>query len=218
MQYTRSQRFALVFVPPVAAALIRMLGATLRYEDRAAAGVEVDYALRGPSVFAFWHCSLLACAHRFHGKEIAVLISRSFDGELIARTVERLGFTAVRGSSSHGGAVALKYLAEAYAAGRHCAITADGPRGPARVAKPGVAQLAQLVGAEWVGTFYAQADRAWVLKTWDGFRIPKPFSRVVIGWPAHVAAGGSVGDLQAAVQASLAEAVTLAEVRGAAAS
>ncbi len=83
--------------------------------------------------------------------------------------------------------MALKQIAEEYGRGTRCAITADGPRGPNMVAKPGTAQFAQLVGT-WVGTFYVLPLRAWELKTWDRFLIPKPFSRVLITWPPHVPA------------------------------
>ena len=195
---------ALALVPRVAAWAIRALGATLRYEDVFGPGGTRGDLIAGPTVFVFWHRSLLACAHRFRGLGIAILISRSFDGELIARTVERLGFTAVRGSSTRGGAAGLKAMAEAYGAGQICAITADGPKGPVMVAKAGAAQLARLVEAEWVGAFYALPDRAWTLKTWDGFVIPKPFSRVRVSWPGHVAPE------QGAIQAALDESVELA--------
>ena len=141
------QRVALALVPPVAAVVIRLLGMTLRYEDRAEPGVTPGYAIPGPVVFAFWHRSLLACAHRFRNLDIAILISASFDGELIARTVELLGFKAVRGSSSRGGAAGLRNMQLAYAAGHRCAFTADGPRGPVFVAKPGTAALANSVGS-----------------------------------------------------------------------
>jgi hypothetical protein len=189
-----SQRIALALVPAVAAAAIRLLGMTLRYEDRAEPGVTPGYKIPGPVVFAFWHRSLLACAHRFRNLDIAILISSSFDGELIARTVELLGFKVVRGSSSRGGAAGLKNMRLAYEAGHRCAFTADGPRGPKFVAKPGTAQLANSVGGglspgTWVGCFYALPERAWELKSWDRFLIPKPFSRVVLTWPAHVPAG-----------------------------
>jgi len=183
--YTRSQRLTLAIVPHLAALLIRLLGATLRYEDIPAPGVPPGYTLPGPTVFAFWHRSLIACAYKFRNLDIAILISRSFDGELIARTVELLGFKAIRGSSTRGGSIALRQIAEAYHHGHRCAITADGPKGPSMVAKPGTAQLAQLVGAP-VGTFYALPLRAWQLKTWDKFLIPKPFSRVLVTWPPHV--------------------------------
>ena len=215
------QRITLALVPPIAALLIRLLGLTLRYEDRAEPGVTPGYAIPGPVVFAFWHRSLLACAHRFRNLDIAILISSSFDGELIARTVELLGFRAIRGSSSRGGASGLRNMQLAYAEGHRCAITADGPRGPVFLAKPGTAQLANSVGARpdtrlstiaeptgtWVGCFYALPDRAWQLRSWDRFLIPKPFSRVVLTWPTHVPAGEVT---TATVQAALDRAVAMA--------
>ena len=137
----------LAVVPPVAALLIRLLGLTLRYEDRCEPGVVPGYRIPGPTVYAFWHRSLLACAYRFRNLNIAILISPSFDGELIARTVEWLGFRAVRGSSSRGGAAGLRAMQAAYAGGHRCAFTADGPRGPMLVAKPGAALLRISIGS-----------------------------------------------------------------------
>jgi lysophospholipid acyltransferase (LPLAT)-like uncharacterized protein len=94
----------------------------------------------------------------------------------------------------------------AYEAGHRCAFTADGPRGPALVAKPGPAQLAQSVGA-WVGCFYALPEQAWELRSWDRFLIPKPFSRVVLAWPEHVPAAQVTAT---SVQAALDRAVEMA--------
>ena len=210
VSFTRKQRLLLAIVPPLAALLIRVLGATLRYRDVFAPiapgeqPIPVGITIPGPVVFAFWHQTMLTCAHRFRNKGIAILISRSFDGELIARTVELLGFVAVRGSSSRGGATALKQMAEAYTAGHRCAFTADGPRGPARIAKPGPVQLAQLCQAKWIGCYHANPSRAWHLKSWDSFMIPKPFATVTFAWPQHV----PPNDL-AAVQRALDEAVRL---------
>ncbi len=193
----------LVTIPPMAAMLIRALGATLRYRDINASGVPNGHEIPGPTIFAFWHCSLLACAHRFRNLDIAILISQSFDGELIARTVERLGFVAVRGSSSRGGPVALRGMQQAYAEGRICAFTADGPKGPARLAKSGPVHLAELTGARWLGAFHAQPSRAWYLNSWDRFMVPKPFSTVTFAWPTH-----SSVDL-ASMQHALEDAVAL---------
>ena len=189
--FTRKQRLLLAVAPPLAALLIRALGATLRYRDINAPGTPNGHEIPGPSVFAFWHCALLVSAHRFRNLGIAILISRSFDGELIARTVEQLGFLAVRGSSSRGGPAGLKGMADAYRAGRICAFTADGPRGPARLAKPGPVHLAELTAgtpypATWLGAFHAQPSRAWHLGSWDRFIIPKPFATITFTWPAHV--------------------------------
>ncbi len=203
--FSRKQRLLLAVVPPLAAGLIRVLGSTWRVRDVQAPGTPVGHTVPGPTVFAFWHEGLLSCAWRFRGLGIAILISRSFDGELIARTVERLGFVAVRGSSSRGGAVGLRGMAEAHRAGRICAFTADGPKGPRRVAKAGAVQLAEATGAPWVGCFHAEPRRAWRLRSWDRFAIPKPFATVHFGWAAHVRPDA------AAVQRAMDEAVALSE-------
>jgi lysophospholipid acyltransferase (LPLAT)-like uncharacterized protein len=210
-QFNFKQRIALAVIPPVTALLIRALGSTLRYENVLPDAIPGD-EIPGPTIYAFWHRSLLVCAHRFRDKDIAILISRSFDGELIARTVERLGFRVIRGSSSQGGPTGLRQMADAYDAGHRCAFTADGPRGPAMMAKPGPVQLAQLVDAPWVAAFYALPLRAWTLKTWDRFLIPKPFAKVLVTFPAHVLT--SLPHLQEGVQAALDEAVRMARRAG----
>jgi hypothetical protein len=212
-----AQRLAIAVVPPLAAGLVRLLGLTLRYEDRAEAGVTPGYQIPGPRVFAFWHRSLLVAAHRFRDMGITILVSSSFDGELITRTTELLGFHVVRGSSSRGGAAGLRAMQQAYAEGHCCAITADGPRGPVDIAKPGTARLAQSAGepgadgkpaGTWVGCFYVLPERAWQLHSWDRFMIPKPFSRVVVTWPEHIPAGEVT---TASVQAALDRAVQMAK-------
>lgn len=202
--YTLKQRLALALIPRLASATIRCLGITLRYHDVCDPGATPGYDTPPPAIYAFWHRCLLACAWRFRNRGVAILISRSFDGELIARTVERLGFIAVRGSSSRDAMSGLRNLHRAYLAGHYCAITADGPRGPAMVAKPGVTQLAQLAGAT-VSAFYVHPERAWQLRSWDRFLIPKPFSRVTVAWTVQVPAEPS------AVQAILDHSVELAE-------
>jgi lysophospholipid acyltransferase (LPLAT)-like uncharacterized protein len=202
--YTLKQRLALAVLPRLASVVICCLGVTLRYRDVCDLGAVPGYDTPPPAVYALWHRCLLACAWRFRNRGVTILISRSFDGELIARTVERLGFVAIRGSSSREGTSGLRNLHRAYLAGHYCAITADGPRGPAMVAKPGVTQLAKLADTT-VRAFYAHPDRAWQLRSWDRFLIPKPFSRVTIAWTVKVPAE------EAAVQAILDRSVELAQ-------
>ena len=184
--------------------VICCLGVTLRYRDVCEPGATPGYDVPPPGVYAFWHRCLLAGAWRFRNYNLNILISRSFDGELIARTVERLGFVAIRGSSSRDAMTGLRNLHRAYLSGHLCAITADGPRGPAMVAKPGVTQLAQLAGTT-VSAFYVHPEHAWQLRSWDRFLIPKPFSRVLVTWSARVPAD------PAAVQTALDRSVQLAE-------
>jgi lysophospholipid acyltransferase (LPLAT)-like uncharacterized protein len=199
--YTARQRAALAIIPPLAVLLIRLLGATLRYHEVTAPGVTPGDILPGPSIYAFWHRSLLLAAHRFRNRGIAILISRSFDGELIARTVELLGFRAIRGSSSRGGPTALRQMAQAHTQGARCAFTADGPKGPSQIAKPGPIHLATLVHAAQLGAFYVLPERAWVLRSWDRFLIPKPFSRVAVTWPPLAPA--TLPDLQCILDESV---------------
>jgi hypothetical protein len=202
--YTLKQRIALAIVPRLAAMTICCLGVTLRYRDICEPGATPGYDIPPPGVYAFWHRCLLAGAWRFRNYGLTILISRSFDGELIARTVECLGFVAIRGSSSRDGAPGLRNMQRAYLAGHYCAITADGPRGPAMVAKPGAAQLAQLVNTN-VSTCYIHPHRAWQLRSWDRFLIPKPFSMVTVAWTRPAPAD------QVSVQAALDRSVELAQ-------
>jgi lysophospholipid acyltransferase (LPLAT)-like uncharacterized protein len=183
--FTRKQRVLLAIIPRLAAFCIRLLGCTWRYRDINAPNTPVGIDIPGPTLFAFWHQAMLACAWRFRNKDIAILISRSFDGELIARTVQRFGFVPIRGSSTRGGASAVRNMAEAYNQGHRCAFTADGPKGPARIAKPGPIQVAQLTQASWIGGYHAQPHRALYLKSWDSFMIPAPFTTITFAWPAH---------------------------------
>lgn len=183
--------------------LIRLLGATLRFEEIGEPGTHADENPR-TRVYCMWHRSLLSVAYHFRKRKIAILISPSFDGEMIAQTIWRVGYTPVRGSSSRGGAVGLLGMQSALNVtdGSHCnyaAFTSDGPRGPVYHVKPGGVKLAQQVGGG-VGIFYAAPDRAWELRSWDGFLIPKPFSTVVIGWqpPVPVLADGADDSLEAA--------------------
>jgi lysophospholipid acyltransferase (LPLAT)-like uncharacterized protein len=201
--FTVQQRLTLAIVPRLASFTIRCLGVTLRYQDVVDEGAATGYGNPTAAVYVLWHRSLLACAWRFRNRNIAILISESFDGELIARTVQRLGFLPVRGSSSRSGAPGLRNMERAFRAGHNCAITADGPRGPIFIAKPGAAQLATLVGSD-VGAFYVLPVRAWQLRSWDRFLIPKPFSRVFVTWPRRVSADPD------AVQTALNRAVELA--------
>ncbi len=183
--FTYSQRLTLAIVPRLVARLLRILDRTLRYE----VVVEPGAAPATPpalQVWCFWHRCLIPCACYFHDRfKPAVLISQSFDGELIARTIERLGFLTARGSSTRSGGSGLLALAKAVGRGNPAVFTADGPRGPIYKVKPGAIKLSQLTGYP-IGIFYAHPEKAWLLRSWDRFLIPKPFSRVAISWGRDV--------------------------------
>lgn len=139
-----------------------------------------------PSVLpCYWHQHQLYCGkylleQRARGLKVGFLISPSVDGEIGAMLVRRLGAEVIRGSSTHTGARALREYYQALVKdGISPAITPDGPRGPRHQFKPGAILLAQMSGRPILPLAYA-ASRAWRIK-WDGFVIPKPFSRIVIG-------------------------------------
>jgi lysophospholipid acyltransferase (LPLAT)-like uncharacterized protein len=190
---------------------IRIIGPTLRSSFTYEPGTENEPQTR-PAIYCFWHRCVFAAGYMFRGHGIRVLTSRSYDGEYIARIIERLGFRAVRGSSSRGAVQSLRELQRELEQGEFVAFTIDGPRGPRYVAKPGPIHLARVTGAP-IFCFYVAAERAWVLKSWDAFMIPKPFSRVrcYVRSPISVAADADHDQSLARMQHELEEARGRAE-------
>ncbi len=136
-------------------------------------------------IYAFWHRAVFASAWIWRKTGIAVMVSRSFDGEYIARAIEHFGFVAVRGSSSRGGATALLGMKSQLEHENPVVFTIDGPRGPKYVAKPGPVVLARASGVP-MAAFYVALSDAWVLKTWDELMIPKPFAKALVRFSAKV--------------------------------
>ncbi len=132
-----------------------------------------------PVIYSFWHRAVFPATWVWRDQGIAVMVSRSFDGEYIARIIEAFGFVAVRGSSSRGGAEALLGMREELAKGAAVAFTIDGPRGPKYIAKPGPVRLSRATALPMMA-FYVALDHPWVLHTWDNFMIPKPFSKALV--------------------------------------
>jgi lysophospholipid acyltransferase (LPLAT)-like uncharacterized protein len=157
--------------------LVRLLGLTWRVRVSHDHDLRRFRAAKQPIVFMLWHGELLPLLYQHRGEGIVVMISEHADGEIIARIAENLGFGTVRGSTSRGAARALLGAARAVKEGHDLAVTPDGPRGPAKSIAPGSAVVAQRTGAPVIGCAVA-ATRAWRLKSWDSFLIPKPFSVV----------------------------------------
>jgi lysophospholipid acyltransferase (LPLAT)-like uncharacterized protein len=177
-QFTLRQRLMLWAITWAGWLLVRLIGPTLRYQVSREDGGPADEYLR-PVIYVFWHRCIIPATYHFRNRGIAVMTSSSFDGEYIARIIEKFGYRAVRGSSTRGGVRALLGMHTEIEQGRSAAFTIDGPRGPAFVAKPGAVLLARNVGAP-VLAFHAAVQRAWELNSWDRLLIPKPFSRVVL--------------------------------------
>jgi lysophospholipid acyltransferase (LPLAT)-like uncharacterized protein len=177
-RFTLRQRIVLAVVSAALYVVIRALGVTLRFAWSEEEGATPERIAR-PAIYSFWHQCIFPAAALFQGQGIAVMTSLSFDGEFIARIIEKLGFRAVRGSSSRGAVGALLGMRREVEAGEAVAFTIDGPRGPRYVAKPGPVLLAQTTGAP-MAAFHIALEKPWVLKSWDATRIPKPFSRALL--------------------------------------
>lgn len=143
-----------------------------------------------PCVYALWHAHQ-CCLHGIKDKSnLNILISRSIDGEIIARTVQKWGFRVVRGSKGKKGAIeATMKLVDRLKNGECAAIMVDGPSGPAQVVKEGVVKIAKMSGAPIVPVYWYSPDFSFLkLPSWDGFRYPLLYARLlnVYGEPIHV--------------------------------
>ncbi|MGB8709773.1 MAG: lysophospholipid acyltransferase family protein [Methyloceanibacter sp.] len=165
--------------------ILRLLFLTLRldFEDRTGFTKNI---LRTPVIMCFWHNRILgitlAFIRQYPGKTrngVNVLTSASRDGEILAQVVGQFGMNAVRGSSSRRGSHALRELVDLVGNGCDIAITPDGPRGPRYSFGPGAISLAQLTSTP-IAPVHAKFSRCVRMKTWDGFIIPLPFSKVSV--------------------------------------
>lgn len=189
--FSLRERVLLWLISWAAYAAITLIGPTLRYSiswEEAPSPPDAIYEI--PVIYSFWHRAVFAAAWLWRKTGIVVMVSRSFDGEYIARTIEKLGFGVVRGSSSRGGASALLGLKSELESGASVAFTIDGPRGPKYVAKPGPVLLSR-ASARPMAAFYVALSDAWVLKTWDALMIPKPFSKALVRFSAKVRVPGN---------------------------
>jgi lysophospholipid acyltransferase (LPLAT)-like uncharacterized protein len=179
-RFSLRERILLWLVSWAAYLAISLIGPTLRYSiSWEEPPSPPDAILEKPVIYSFWHRAVFASAWLWRNAGIAIMVSRSFDGEYIARTIEKLGFVAVRGSSSRGGATALLGLKNQLEQGNLVVFTIDGPRGPKYVAKPGPVLLSRATALP-MAAFYVALSDAWVLNTWDGLMIPRPFSKVLV--------------------------------------
>ena len=164
----------------------RLLYATYRYKI---IGIEHRRAAEAkfPAIcLALWHEQILAVAYGHKGQsKFCPVVSASADGEMVAFTCKRLGFSPVRGSTHRDGAIAKRDLLDALANGEWGAISVDGPKGPRRIVKRGIIDIAAARNAGIIPTI-AIADRAWYLPTWDQVCIPKPFARITLAYAAAI--------------------------------
>lgn len=176
------QRVAAFFIY----AFIRTISFTIRFriKDDACGLFSPGGAGPGQAIYCVWHNRLALClpmyeryAKKFaRSAGLASMVSASKDGAFLTAILECLRVQPVRGSSSRRGPQALRELISWAERGYDLAITPDGPRGPRYVIQEGVMGLAQLTGLPIIPASYHLAWKI-VVKSWDGFQIPLPFSR-----------------------------------------
>lgn len=195
--FTLRQGLILAIVPRIVWALLWLVSRTWRFESIAEDGaVPLPYGEgAGAEIYCFWHQCVLPCAVYFRRTRATILISRSFDGELITRILGLFGFRAVRGSSSRSAREGLLGLKRVIESGEPAIFTADGPRGPIYRTKMGPIKLAQLTGAP-IGAFHLEPEHAWVMNSWDRFLVPKPFTRIVVSWSRYTRVPADLAEQQ----------------------
>jgi hypothetical protein len=167
--------------PWLAYRVIRILGRTMRFEvvnpEIQRSFLEKDI----PYIGAFWHDRLLMMPFGYEGKKLGFLVSPHRDGQIVGRALKRFGLNPIFGSSSRGGASAIKEMVRAIQNGSDMAIVPDGPRGPRHRLQLGVIELARRTGNPILPLTFS-ASKKKIFKTWDRFLLPYPFSKGVFVW------------------------------------
>jgi hypothetical protein len=157
--------------------LLATIGSTYRFTVEGLEHLHAAEAI-GQPIHAFWHGRILPATIWFKHRGIVVITSENFDGEWIARIIQKFGYGTARGSSSRGAQRAMLQLMRDIR-NKPVAFTLDGPRGPARVAQPGAVWLSKATGQPVI-PFHLESDRYWTLRSWDRTQIPKLFAQVVL--------------------------------------
>jgi lysophospholipid acyltransferase (LPLAT)-like uncharacterized protein len=164
--------------------LITTIGRTIKFTVDGWEHWEAASNDRQQPIYTFWHNRVFLATYFWRRRRIVVMTSKSFDGEYIARFIQRFGYGASRGSSTRGATGAVIEMVRLMRAGCPTAFTIDGPKGPKYVAKMGAVLLAKKTGNP-ILPFTITADKFWeAKKSWDGFQVPRPFARARV----HIAA------------------------------
>jgi lysophospholipid acyltransferase (LPLAT)-like uncharacterized protein len=174
---SRWQRTQISAISALGYPLLSALGSTYRFTVEGLDHLRAAEALGRP-IHTFWHGRILPGTIWFKNRGIVVITSENFDGEWIARIIQKFGYGTARGSSSRGAKRALLQLIRDVR-DKPVAFALDGPRGPARVAQPGAVWLSKTTGQPVI-PFHLEADRYWTLRSWDRTQIPRPRARVAL--------------------------------------
>jgi lysophospholipid acyltransferase (LPLAT)-like uncharacterized protein len=199
-----SRRWQVPVLGNAAYTFVRLTGPTLRYDICGLQHIERVHASGRRCIFAFWHRGLIPLSWWARGRKIAILSGTNFDAQWAAYVTLGFGLRRVLGSSSRGGLKGIIAMARSMAEGYDAAFTADGPRGPRYVAKPGPVLLARRANSPII-CVHAFCERAHTFeKAWDLFQVPYPLSRVsLIFSPSIDVPDGADGEAIAAKHAEM---------------
>lgn len=154
----------------VAGVFLKLLRLSCRIE------IQNPYPKTDKCIYIFWHRNLIPLALHRIGDQLAIVVSSSKDGELIAGPMQELGYIPVRGSTTRQGSEALREMLRR-SKEMQLGITPDGPKGPSKSIQPGVLYIALLAKIPII-PLQAEVEREWIFNSWDRFRLPKPFTRI----------------------------------------
>ncbi len=196
------ERFKIWLVSLLGYWVMRLVGCTLRWQVEGWENFNSIHAAGKRVIFTFWHGRIFMGTYFFRNRGIVVMTSRNKDGEYIARVIRRFGYGVARGSSSRGAKGALVEMVHQLRRQKDVAFTIDGPTGPRYVAKPGAVWIAAQTG-DAVFPFHFSPEKSWVMKSWDQFHVPRPFSRVLVlmGAPIYVKQNSTEQELASAQEA-----------------
>jgi len=197
---------------------VKGLVGTLRFDFRNFGPVMAPVAdiPAGPRyLYALWHEYLMLPAVTLGHPDLAVLISKHADGQLLGSLITSMGMGMVLGSTNRGGIEAVKQIVAGTAGRRHLVVTPDGPRGPRREVQPGVVYIASRTGMQLVPVGIG-LQHPFRMKSWDRFAVPRPGSRAVLinGTPMDIPNGlksAGLEEYRAIVQAEMDRLNTIAE-------
>ncbi len=177
--YSLKQRFLIRLADRAFYLLINFIGKTVKFEIEGLENYEaVERAGKLP-IICFWHNRIFLGTFFHRNRRIVVITSQSFDGEYIARFIQRFGYGAVRGSSTRGGVGALVEMIRLMKNGLATSFSIDGPKGPRYVAKSGACLLAKKTGNPML-PLSVESEKFWTINSWDKLQIPKPFTRAKV--------------------------------------
>jgi lysophospholipid acyltransferase (LPLAT)-like uncharacterized protein len=191
--YSRKKRFLIRVADLAFFVLIRLIGSSVRFEVDGWHNWQAACANGRVPIYTFWHNRVFLATYFWQHRGIVVMTSRSFDGEYIARFIQRFGYGAARGSSTRGGTGALVEMIRLMRAGCPAGFAIDGPNGPRYEAKLGAVVLAKKTGSP-ILPFTITAARYWQVNSWDRFQVPWPFTRVRVDIAAPLCVPGTADE------------------------